>query len=503
MTDLGRNLERVLRELDLTSTIPLPSDDSIPLEPEKFYADFGYLQHPETRQPVKQLAPYQVDVWKSMQQNKRTLVVKSNKIGLSTSILLADLQLAVLPSVNPLSTRGYDTLVIAQTVAHAQEHLKTLKKLLLNSPKYQGFLITKPEDEGFREEATKVNQLFLKNPEHPEQPSRIIALGLNNAGAIASWKNVKHIHVSDATAAEGDITEAMSYADTRLANTNGTMIVETIPSPPEGYIFDLYQANNGKEGARWKVFTIPATEAVKAGVIKQEFLDAERLSKGVLYGRYYGAQFVSGDGNIFDYRLLDLCTQDYPLQMGDGRKVLAVDPAFGKSKFGILGAERIGDKIFIRVARQFERPSPAVMIDIITRLFHEGKYSICLVDGSQTGTITDLSERIRTEKVNFGEKLSEMTWSAIRVVNEQKVVIHSTFTELLNQLKMATFNDKGHPDKTKGNSLDILDCFIMAMDELAGGRSGVGAAYAPPDDWGQNYGDEPISTGCAIYIPPD
>lgn len=74
MTDLGRNINRVLDNLDLSEQIPLPSDDSIPTDLQEFYADMGYLQHPDTRKEVKALAPYQLEVWRAMQMNKRVLV---------------------------------------------------------------------------------------------------------------------------------------------------------------------------------------------------------------------------------------------------------------------------------------------------------------------------------------------------------------------------------------------------------------------------------------------
>lgn len=95
--------------------------------------------------------------------------------------------------------KGFDILIIAQTQAHANEHLRTLKNLILNSEKYRQFLITDPSELLLKEEKTKVGVAYIENPDNPLQPSRIIALG-SSESQIWSWKNIKHIHFSDITA---------------------------------------------------------------------------------------------------------------------------------------------------------------------------------------------------------------------------------------------------------------------------------------------------------------
>ncbi|MDR4510266.1 MAG: hypothetical protein MRJ93_01010 [Nitrososphaeraceae archaeon] len=65
----------------------------IPSNPQAFYTDFGYLLHPKTREPVQELTPYQYQIWNDS-KTKYRLVVKSQKVGLSTSALLEDFQKA-------------------------------------------------------------------------------------------------------------------------------------------------------------------------------------------------------------------------------------------------------------------------------------------------------------------------------------------------------------------------------------------------------------------------
>lgn len=444
----------------------------VPVRPDLFYADFGYLSHPLTRKPVPHLAPYQIEVWKALLECGRVLVIKSNKIGLSTSTLMSDFQLAVLPSSHSRSCRGYDQLLIAQTIQHAREHLYTLRKLILDSSKYRPWLITKSRDMVLKDEATKVTVLYIRNPENENRPSRIIGLGLNNAGSVLSWKNVKHIHISDPTAAEGDYTHAINAGMTRLANTNGSMIIETVPAGPQGRIYELYQQFKVHNKSAFKVFEIPASEAVKAGVIVQEFLDAERQRLGGLYSQYYEAKFVSVGGSIFLPSLVDACAARYSLALEEGSyRVMAVDWGFGGSKTAIVGIERRSDdKLYLIECRQFERSAVSDMVDFIANLYNRDVYSACYADGSQPGINKDLEEGSKSTgrpavdvySVVFREELSDMVQKTVKAIREARVLVHPEFADLVQQLKTIQYDRKGNPDKST-YSMDLFDAFMMAV----------------------------------------
>src|SRR5688500_9701909 len=129
----------------------------VPLDPETFYKKFGIIRHPDTRKLVEQLTPYQYDVWLLMLKYKYLLVIKSQKVGLSTSALIADFQRTILPTDNPISCRGYDVLIIAQSIEAARQHLYTLRRMIAESPMYSDYLITKPPRWLAKDETTKVN----------------------------------------------------------------------------------------------------------------------------------------------------------------------------------------------------------------------------------------------------------------------------------------------------------------------------------------------------------
>ena len=143
----------------------------IPLDPQDFYKDFDYLLHPKRGEYVENLTDYQYKIWQNENNAKYRVVIKSQKVGISTSALLEDFQKSI------TTCKGKDILIIAQTQYHSNEHLRTLKNLILNSDKYRQFLITNPSELLLREEKTKVGVAYIKNPDNALQPSRIIALG--------------------------------------------------------------------------------------------------------------------------------------------------------------------------------------------------------------------------------------------------------------------------------------------------------------------------------------
>ena len=263
------------------------ADEAIKMSPSMFYQDLGLLQHPDTGMPVPDLTVYQKHVWELGYRWKYRLTLKSQKIGISTSSLMEDFQVAL------GRARGKEILLIAQTLGHAKEHLYTLRKILLNSPKYSEFMISEPTKLLLRDEVTKVMMLYLENPDNLNKPTRIIGLGPKEGG-VWSWKEVEHIHFSDITAASvKDDSGLFGAAFSRLANTNGSMHIETPPKGQLKSVWSLYQqaelknADEQHEAAKFKVTKIHVREAVQAGLITDEFLESERIRLGPQYAEKY------------------------------------------------------------------------------------------------------------------------------------------------------------------------------------------------------------------------
>ena len=269
----------------------------IPLDPDKFYQDFGLIRHPYTQNPVEHLTSYQYQIWQDGFRHKYREVIKSQKVGLSTSALLEDFHHAI------TDCRGKEILIIAQSLDHAKDHLYTLRKMIKSSEKYSQFLIEKPNGFLLKDEVTKVMTLYIKNPDDQFKPTRIIGLG-PRPGSIWSWKQVSHIHISDIAATTSiDDSEVFGAAFSRLANTNGTMLIESPPRAPSGKLYEIYENSklNKTESVegQFKLYEIPASMAVEAGLITQEFLDAEKKRLGPMYSMYYECDFYNSSNTWY------------------------------------------------------------------------------------------------------------------------------------------------------------------------------------------------------------
>ena len=95
-------------------------------------------------------------------------------------------------------------------------------------------------------------------------------------------------------------TEVFGAAFSRLANTDGTVLIESPLRRPSGVIYKIYEMSKLKKDvdensvlSRFRIHEIPATMAVDAGLINQEFLDAERERLGPLYPMYYECDFYN------------------------------------------------------------------------------------------------------------------------------------------------------------------------------------------------------------------
>lgn len=288
--------------------------DKIPDDLNSFYSNVGYFINQKTNEYVKKLAPHQIQCWDDRKLSKYRLYLKSQKIGLSTMILLEDIHIAL------TTGRGKEILIISQSKEKAKDHIQDLRKMIGNSI-YADFLIDRSvtEEELLKDERSKVDTIYLRNPENPNIPTKIIALGITSAGSLISFKRVCHIHMSDVTLAdmtEERFIEAFGGAFSRLANTNGTMVIECPPRGPSGPVFNIVDEDDtlkqdgitieleeGKKILTPSGFLI-RRYTYKVGIdcemITSQFIEKERRRLGVLFGMYYMADFYSTDQTWFD-----------------------------------------------------------------------------------------------------------------------------------------------------------------------------------------------------------
>jgi len=304
--------------------LSLSSIDSIPEDLDTFYKNVGFFINQKTNDPVKVLASHQIQAWKDRDQSKYRLYLKSQKIGLSMLFLLEDFQIALTRG------RGKEILIISQSKDKAKDHIQDLKKMINNSI-YKDFLIDRAltNEELLKDERTKVDTIYLRNPDNPSQPTKIIALGITSAGSLISFKRVCHIHMSDVTLADMTqerFVEAFGGAFSRLANTDGTMVIECPPRGPIGPVFNIVDEDESlkKDGIsvvleEGKKILTPSgflvrkytyLVGIKCKMITAEFIEKERRRLGVLFAMYYEADFYSSDQTWFSKYSIEQTTDE-------------------------------------------------------------------------------------------------------------------------------------------------------------------------------------------------
>lgn len=287
--------------------------NDVPDDLSEFYEKVGYFINQKTNEYVTELAEHQIQTWYDRWISKYRLYVKSQKIGLSTMILLEDFHIALTRG------RGKEILIIAQSKEKAQDHIQDLKKMISQSI-YSDFLINRAttEEELLKDERTKIDKIYLRNPANPNQPTKIIALGITSVGSLISFKRVCHIHMSDVTLAdmtEERFDEAFGGAFSRLANTDGTMVIECPMRGPSGPVFNILDEDDSlkKDGviiefAEGEKIETPSGFLVRrytyqvgiiSGMITLDFIEKEKRRLGVLFGMYYLAEVYTSDKTWF------------------------------------------------------------------------------------------------------------------------------------------------------------------------------------------------------------
>lgn len=466
---------------------PLYDGNIVPTDPHQFYELLGYLYHPLTKKPVTRLADYQYKGWKIVLESD-LLTVKSNKVGYSTAPgLMALIQNCLLKD-----SAGYEKIICCQTSQLAKEHLYTIRKLLLESENLRWALITGPREYLLKDEVTRITELFIENPYNRTDPARVIGVGAS-PGSVVSWKRVNYVLASDITKSKDDYTPVLDGLSTRLANTRGRMHIETIPNGPKGRVYDIYQGIKSGEITDMKLMEITADDAVKAGVITQEFLEKQKVRLGVMYDQYFNASFTIGVGNVFLNDEIEFaCSIKYdPSHINHSCPiVLGIDPGFGSSKFGFCVLMLEDDIVKVVYCKEFERPSYEDMLNLAVQLKGTYRPQKIYVDAAKPDFIKslkvqaheqtdydtviarakhdkiDYEHRMKIIPVNFNEYGKEMLGRLQNVVSKGWFAVSPTVhKELVTQMRMARVKDNGNLDKeeTSTSTYDALDACRLAM----------------------------------------
>ena len=264
--------------------------------------------------------------------------------------------------------------------------------------------------------------------------------------------------------------EARMVSERYIAKTDPYITMVSTPNLPLG----LYDTMEREEESIY----VRKTMGYQVGIGKVfSQVAINKAKQSPSFEREYNLQYGYGIGDIFQ-GIDDIIIQQYDITpTPHGRKCLCGDPAFGSSNFGICAGETLDEILYVKEAKQYPRPSPSAMLDVMEDLAHSYNDNV-KIDSAHPGFIRDLEERgIPALPVNFGLPIkdtekdtvqslrSKMTINAAQMVKNKQVMIHPMFRDLIAQLRAAKFDGKGGVDK-KELHFDIGDAFIMMCWDL-------------------------------------
>lgn len=452
--------------------------EDIPRTSREFYKEFGPIRHQTTNEIIEDLADYQHEIFDC--QAKTVLVDKCQKSGVTTWELAHDFEETITIG------RGKDCLIVGQTQQHAHEHIYTLKRMIADSKKYRKYMITDSKELFFREEQTKMSVIFIKNPDNPFRPSRIIGLPFRQQ-SLWSWKNVFRVHISDPAIAQV-VNDAGVFAAAkgRLANTDGNMMIEGPPNGPNGMFYEWYEQYKDNLDPNFQVFLVVDEDAIKARVISREFLEQAKKELGPLYPQYYQGSFLIGVGNLFtedmiikclvlgqQYRLDKIPINPYAIHYG------GIDPESLAAVY-VIEVDFDAEIVRVVVAQQYPREiTPSQLAQEVFRVHEQIPNTYWFMDGNHRGYVNELKamfdedqdwqakdhfdDDVRIVPVNFSQEHKQMLVHFWNLANDGMIAIDEELAPYLVKAMRTAKHKAFHLDKVQTKFSDDLDGMRLAL----------------------------------------
>ena len=273
----------------------------------KFYEELGMpFFHSLTKKTIKKLGKLQIDVWKLHVLHRLLLILKSQKIGISSLCILITMYHALTDCM------GMELIINAQSDDQAKTHAQDFRRILAGSPKYKDYLITKHSAAMgiLKDEVTKVHTIYLHNPINPKLPTKIIVVGMS-PGALLSHKRVGFIWSSDSTISQLTSSkkhEVWAAMLSRLANSLGPCIVECPAREPGGPVYETFERYENQIANKeqldpendFHAFRFMYKLGIRDKFFTPEFIVSESRLLGPLFGTYYEADFFASGNTWYE-----------------------------------------------------------------------------------------------------------------------------------------------------------------------------------------------------------
>jgi len=246
--------------------------------------------------------------------------------------------------------------------------------------------------------------------------------------------------------------------------------VSTAGEEPAGFFYDIMLER--EDDTVYQRFHYYVEDGLRKDPVTKTSIFNEQYIIDASEARSYGREFLGlwgkNVGDIFSEEALEqIFKEDYTLKPEDESydRIIAIDPGYGSSEYGVLGMEKSDGKYTVLFAKTWERIGYMDAVSNVRKLCDEWSINRAMVDGSAPELIKDLRDKYRMDvtPLNFNEHGDRMLGFASSKVNRNEVRIQPSFRKLKNQLTTIRLNKKGLPDKTNHNPFDLGDAFLMAL----------------------------------------
>lgn len=378
---------------------------------------------------------YEMELFDSLMENKMLWICKATGLGITEFMI----RFMVWYALTDKTAKGTRMLIVTGPNWDLAKNIILRIKNLFNEKSY---LI---------KESTNLAVILNNGTRLQAQPS-------NHIDSSRSFDDISVFYVDEANFFNVvDDSNVRTVAERYIAKTNPFIIWVSTPYYPRGVFFDI-----GNEAqCRYKRFWMDYKRGLNR-IYSEEDIEEQKLSPS--FASEYCLQWGLGTGNIF----AEINVEKYDTSQ-QGQSILAIDPAYGSSKFAIIQAEVRENVCYILDATTFERPSQTAVIEFIKKKLELYSITDVIVDSSNAGLVTELNQFCNVSPFNFRELGQDATLNAVKTMNEKRVVIHPRFKDLLTELQLARFNERGTVAK-KILTMDLFDAFIMTLHKLKTSR---------------------------------
>lgn len=396
------------------------------------------------------LYKYQEEILESLKDKRYLWILKAPKLGITELFLRFALWKAL---TDPIWKDGQVAIIVATKSDEAETLIERTKQMLGDK--------VKVENDGHQNKREfKVNTVLFK------------IHSADNIDSVRSKTNMRMIIVDEAAffrmIEQSRVREAVEHYI--AASDLYIIFISTAGESPEGVMYEIQEEENSIYHKIFLPYELGIEKDERSGTMIYDMEKLEIAKQSKSFPRNYMLSWISGEGNIFTHEEVDYILQDFEPPY-DGQVIIAIDPAYGSSNFGVVIGIISNNMLYVIFAKEYTRSTPTFMCGEVESLYHKYNATLLLCDGHYSGEIRDLTDR-HLNVVSFPFDTinkSNMVTSASEMVQHKGIKILKRLKDLGGQMKASKTDGKGHLDKHRMN-LDMLECLMMICERVKSGN---------------------------------